>query len=203
MEDPTPTTTASYDRIAPDFAARSETLDSTFLAFRQRFANALSPGSLVADLGCGPGRDAAWLLEQGLLVVGVDRSYEMVRLAGARGVPAMLGDLRRPPLAPGSLSGLWSVAALLHVPAAQTELTLRAWSMALSPGGMLGLSTSAGDGEGWEQVPYGGELYRWFVHREPEVLLGLLSEAGFEVLEHRVSATHRTWLSVLAIKREV
>ncbi|MEV0234583.1 class I SAM-dependent methyltransferase [Nonomuraea sp. NPDC050786] len=203
MDDPISTTTASYDHIAAEFAARTEHVDSAYLAFRQRFADALPPGGRVADLGCGPGRDAAWLLEQGLQVVGVDRSYEMARLATARGVATALGDLRRPPLAPGSLAGLWSIAALLHVPAAGTEATLRAWSVTLRPGGVLGLSTSAGDGEGWERVQYGGELYRWFVHREPEALLGLLAETGFDVIEHHVRAEQRTWLGVLAIRREV
>ncbi|MEV4107478.1 class I SAM-dependent methyltransferase [Nonomuraea sp. NPDC049695] len=203
MNDPISTTTASYDRIAAEFAARTEQVDSAFLALRQRFVDALPPGGLVADLGCGPGRDAAWFLEQGLRVVGIDRSDEMARLATARGVSTALGDLRCPPLAPGSLTGLWSVAALLHVPAAETEATLRAWAVTLRPGGVLWLSTSAGDGEGWERVQYGGELYRWFVHREPDALLGLLAEAGFDVLEHHVTTKQRTWLSVLAIRREV
>jgi hypothetical protein len=118
-------------------------------------------------------------------------------------VPAVLGDLRRPPLAPGSLAGLWSSAALLHVPAAQTEPTLRAWSAALRPGGVLGMSTSAGDGEEWEHVSHGTEHSRWFVHRDPDTLLATLESAGFDLLEHDLSTTHRTWLSVLALRREV
>lgn len=203
MDDPVSRTTASYDRIAPVFAERTNDLDDRFVAFRRRFADAVPVGGAVADLGCGPGRDAGWLLERDLLVVGVDRSIEMTRLAAARGVPAVLGDLRRPPLAPGSLAGLWSVAALLHVPAEETEPTLRAWAALLGPGGVLGLSTSAGVGEGWEPVTYDAELPRWFVHRDPDTLLATLESAGFEVLEHGLSSTHRTWLSVLARRREV
>ncbi|MFI7697845.1 class I SAM-dependent methyltransferase [Nonomuraea sp. NPDC049480] len=203
MDDPVSRTTASYDRIAPVFAERTSDPDDGFLAFRRRFADAVPVGGAVADLGCGPGRDAAWLLERELLVTGVDRSIEMARLAATRGVPTVLGDLRRPPFAPGSLSGLWSVAALLHVPAAETEPTLRAWSTLLRPGGVLGLSTSAGDGEGWEPISYDAELTRWFVHRDPDTLLATLETAGFEVLEHGLSTTHRTWLSVLARRCKV
>jgi SAM-dependent methyltransferase len=201
MEDPTPRTTATYDRIAPVFAERSRTRSGGFLAFRQRFAEAVR--GPVADLGCGPGHDAAWFLEQGLPVVGVDRSTEMARLAAAQRVPAVLGDLRRPPLAPGSLAGLWCCAALLHVPADETEPTLRAWSAALRPGGVLGMSTSAGDRQEWEPIPYDTEVSRWFVHRDPDTLLATLESTGFEVLEHGLSTTHRTWLSVLARRREV
>jgi SAM-dependent methyltransferase len=200
MDDPVSHTTATYDRIARDFDARSTRSDG-FLAFRQRFAEAAR--GLVADLGCGPGHDAAWFQEQGLPIVGVDRSIEMTRLAAARGVPTVQGDLRRPPLAPDSLAGLWSSAALLHVPAEETEPTLRAWSAALRPGGVLGLSTSAGDGEGWEPVPYDTEVFRWFVHRHPDTLLAALESAGFEVLEQEMSTWNRTWLSVLARRREV
>ncbi|WP_171074149.1 class I SAM-dependent methyltransferase [Nonomuraea basaltis] len=203
MDDEIIRTTAGYDRLAPVYAERTENVSAWFLAFRRRFADALPAGGRVADLGCGPGRDAAWFREQGLTVVGIDRSAEMARLAAARGVPAALGDLRRPPLAPGSLAGLWSMAALLHVPAAQTEVTLRAWSAALRPGGVLGMSTSAGDGEAWEHVSHGAEVSRWFVHRDPDTLLAALESADFEVLEHNLLTTHRTWLSVLALRREV
>ncbi|TDE58134.1 class I SAM-dependent methyltransferase [Nonomuraea mesophila] len=203
MEDPTSTTTASYDHIAPDYAARTEHPDDALQTFRQRFADAVPAGSTVADLGCGPGRDAAWLRERGLRVVGVDRSAAMTRLAATRGVPAVLGDLRRPPLTPGSLTGLWSVAALLHVPAADTEATLHAWRTALRPGGVLGLSTSAGDTEGWEELPRVAGRHRWFAHRDPGTLLRLLGAEGFDTVEHGLHRAERTWLSVLAIRREV
>ncbi|MCK2221898.1 class I SAM-dependent methyltransferase [Actinomadura sp. ATCC 31491] len=201
-EDAVVRTTAAYDGIAPVFAERNERPGEPFLAFRGRFAAALPPGP-VADLGCGPGRDATWFRGRGLRALGVDRSAGMARVAADRGVPVVLGDLRRPPLAPGSLAGLWSVAALLHVPAADTGPTLRAWAAALRPGGVLGLSTSAGDGEGWEFQGHGTELVRYYVHRTPDALLAALDAAGFEVTEHGLSTGHRTWLSVLAVRREV
>ncbi|MEW9547373.1 trans-aconitate 2-methyltransferase [Nonomuraea sp. NPDC050783] len=201
-EDPVTRTTAGYDDVAPVFAEHTEHPAPEFVAFRGRFAAVLPPGR-VADLGCGPGRDAAWFRERGLSVVAIDRSAGMLRLAAARGVPAVLGDLRRPPLAPGSLAGLWSSAALLHVPAAETGPTLRAWAATLRPGGVLGLSTSAGDGESWEYHGYDTELTRYFVHRDPDTLLAELESAGFEVLEHERTVQRRTWLSVLAVRREV
>ncbi|GAA3170640.1 class I SAM-dependent methyltransferase [Nonomuraea salmonea] len=200
MDDPTARTTATYDRIAPEFAVRSENPDATFLAFRARFAAALPAGGRVADLGCGPGRDAAWFREQGFHTIGVDRSAAMAALAAARGVPVALGDLRHPPLVAGSLAGLWSAAALLHVPADETVPTLRAFHAALRPGGVLGLSTSAGDGADWEPVPHHEGLVRWFVHRDPQPLLAALTEIGFEVREHAVTSTHRTWLSIIAAR---
>ncbi|NRQ33345.1 methyltransferase domain-containing protein [Nonomuraea sp. NN258] len=200
MEDPTTTTMSTYDRIAPVFAARSAEPGAEFTAMRRRFAETLAAGARLADLGCGPGRDLVWFREQGFRPVGVDRSAEMVKLAVAAGATAVRGDQRRPPLAQGAFDALWSSAALLHVPDAETGDTLRRWWELLRPGGALKLSTSVGDGGVWEDVPYESGLRRWFVHRSPEALLSLLGAAGFEIREHGVTDGHRTWFSVLAVK---
>ncbi|WP_406674847.1 class I SAM-dependent methyltransferase [Nonomuraea sp. N2-4H] len=97
------------------------------------------------------------------------------------------------------MDGLWSAAALVHVPVAETVPTLRAWHAALRPGGLLGLSAATGDGEGWEPVAGDGHL-RWFAHREPQALLAALAEAGFEVREHAENAVSRSWCNVLAAR---
>ena len=104
----------------------------------------------------------------------------------------------------GSLSGLWSSAALLHVPREEVPATLWAWHALLAPGGLLGLSTSMGTDEGWERVPYagdgptGGPLHRWFVHHDQEALLALLRAAGFTIASATRRTSQRDWLMVLA-----
>lgn len=114
------------------------------------------------------------------------------------------GDLRNPPLRARSLGGVWSNASLLHIPRAEVPATLAAWRALLRPGGVLGLSTSLGEDEGWEAVPYAapkahpGELSRWFVHHQQDALLGLIVSAGFTVDRVAVRQTHRNWLMVLA-----
>ena len=45
----------------------------------------LRPGTLVADIGCGPGRHAHALARRGIGVVGVDISARFVALAAAAG----------------------------------------------------------------------------------------------------------------------
>jgi SAM-dependent methyltransferase len=195
VADPVDTTRLTYDRIARSYAERSGTPTPELRAFRGRFA-ALAHGP-VADLGCGPGRDLGELRAAGLPAIGVDLSPGMLALAKEHG-PVVRGDLRRPPLADGSLGGIWSSAALLHVPRAEVGATLDAWHRLLRPGGVLELSTSLGPDEGWEPVPYDPEVRRWFVHHEEAALLGLLQRSGFviEGVEHR--ETHRRWLMVLA-----
>jgi SAM-dependent methyltransferase len=64
----------------------------------------LVPGMRVLDVGCGPGRHAHALAARGAVVVGVDRSWDFVRLARERGAGRssfVRADARALPVAPG------------------------------------------------------------------------------------------------------
>ena len=198
-------TVATYDRIAQEYAERSDDDGSSleFLAWRTGLLG--SDGPLV-DLGCGPGRDLAAFAATGTLCLGVDLSVGMLAVAARRGLPVVRGDLREPPIQPGSVGTVYSCAALLHVPREQVPATLRAWRALLRPGGRLLLSTSLGGGEGWEDVPYapdrapagGQRLQRWFVHHELDELLDVITGAGFAIQSVDTRTTHRSWAMVSA-----
>lgn len=198
MTDLVDVTRQTYDRIAQQYDEKAGAPTPELLAFREGFASRVR--GPVADLGCGPGRDLARMRESGLDVLGIDLSAGMLALARTRG-PVVLGDLRRPPLRPGSLGGIWSSASLLHVPRQDVPAALGTWHTLLSPDGVLGLSTALGDAEGWEPVPYDLGVRRWFVHHEEDALVAMLREVGFEVLSAERRTTHRHWLMVLAGKR--
>jgi SAM-dependent methyltransferase len=76
----------AYEALAEPFAARVDTKPHN--AYYERPATlALLPdvrGKRVLDAGCGPGAYAEWLLEHGAVVVGLDVSAKMVRLAKQR-----------------------------------------------------------------------------------------------------------------------
>ena len=74
-------TIGSYDSVAEDFADRW--FDVRLEEPMSRFAGRLGPGARVLDVGCGPGRDAAWLAELGFDAGGVDLSFGMLQ-EGAR-----------------------------------------------------------------------------------------------------------------------
>jgi SAM-dependent methyltransferase len=204
-DDVVASTRDTYDRVAVDYDRRTREPDAAFAAFRTAFAAATASDEPVVDLGCGPGRDVAALRLEGVRAFGVDLSSGMLALAHGRGVPVVRGDLRRPPLRPGSVGAVWSSAALLHVPRAEVPATLRTWHGLLRPGGRLGLSTSLGGDEGWEVVPYagegpaGGELHRWFVHHDEAGLVAQLGEAGFTVVQAERRQSNRSWLMVQAV----
>jgi SAM-dependent methyltransferase len=81
-----PIAQAAFDQLAEDFAARAETKPHN--AYYDRPAvYALLPdvaGQRVLDAGCGPGIYAAWLVEHGAEVVGLDVSAKMRELAERR-----------------------------------------------------------------------------------------------------------------------
>jgi SAM-dependent methyltransferase len=133
--DPAAATRASYDRIAGDYAARTAEVSAQLAAWRSGFLDLLPAAALIADLGCGPGRDLAVFSRAGMAAVGLDLSEQMLRLAQAAGGRTTAGDLRRPPLKPAVFDGLWSNAALLHVPRPEVAGTLRAWRSLLRDGG--------------------------------------------------------------------
>jgi SAM-dependent methyltransferase len=67
----------------------------------------LVPGMRVLDVGCGPGRHVAALAAHGLDVVGVDISFDFLRLVS--GGPVARADARHLPIAPGSFDAAISL----------------------------------------------------------------------------------------------
>lgn len=203
MVDPTAHNRATYDRIALAYAENRSGQRAgsahPFAGLHRAFSAVLRPGQVVADLGCGPGGDAAQIAAQGLRVVGMDLSAGMLDVASGV-LPGRLAqaDLRALPLRPGSLDGIWCSAALLHVPLEDTEAALTGFGRSLRHGGHLALVTALGDRSGLEVVPYEPTERRWFVYRDAAVLAGQLEAAGFEVLMRETVTTDRTWLLVLA-----
>ncbi|WP_435016459.1 class I SAM-dependent methyltransferase [Tundrisphaera sp. TA3] len=98
---------------------------------------ALGPlaGRLILDLGCGKGRFAAHLRDQGANVVGVDLSAAM--LAEASGFPRARASARRLPFAAGTFDGIAAVEVLEHV--GDVGPVLAEIRRVLRPGGRLAI----------------------------------------------------------------
>lgn len=194
-------TILSYERIAATYAnnhvdAISEHVERT----RAQFAEGLRAGATVGDVGCGPGRDLRWFVDRGMTVVGVDASFEMLRLPMQRDSMRVRADLRRLPFAPDSFDGLWCASTLLHVPRSGARDVLVGFRRVVRKGGLLGLITPTGDAEGWELAPYDtrAQLYdeearRWFAYFQPAELTGLLSSAGFKVQHEKTVQRFKPW----------
>ena len=106
MPDPTQ---AAYDPIAADYAAlQTDAPPARVVPFAERLLARLPPGARLLDLGCGPGRDLAWLAAQGAAGVGCDLSAGMLAPARARGGRPLVQADMRVCRSPGARSGgIW------------------------------------------------------------------------------------------------
>ena len=134
-------TMQAYDEIAGEFAERTwrlplDEMRKDFLTALE--ANRPAASLRILDAGCGPGRDVAWFLKQGLRTIGGDRSAGMLSEARRRVPDASLVrmDLRAPPFRPQTFDGVWLCASLLHLPKGDWLPALRRYH-ALLDGGRL------------------------------------------------------------------
>jgi SAM-dependent methyltransferase len=180
-------TSATYDQIAADYAARSPgAAPETLATIRERFAALLAPGARVLDVGCGPGWEAARLRALGLCAYGLDRSHGMLAEARAWNVPLLLGDMRALPLPDGALDGLWICASFLHIPRRDGPAVLREFRRALRPGGALYIGVKEGDGERW--IEHSAGRQRFFVFYQTDELEALLTANGFSIVDGWLTA---------------
>ncbi|VBA32705.1 SAM-dependent methyltransferase [Mycobacterium attenuatum] len=80
-------------------------------AFDEAFDEAVAQlcSGPTIELGCGPARLVARLVQRGIPALGIDRSVAAIRLAGQGGAPAILGDVFEP--LPGM--GCWQTVLLV------------------------------------------------------------------------------------------
>lgn len=154
---------AGYNRIGPRYRDWSA-VGEVRLQWVDRLLSELSPGSVVVDLGCGPGEPATRLLAGRHRVLGVDASEAQLTLARSAAPTAFLvqADLTRFAIRPASVDAVASFYALGHVPSQLHAPLLSSVASWLRPGGLLLTSApvDAGDvtEDSWLGVPmfFGG-----------------------------------------------
>jgi SAM-dependent methyltransferase len=179
----------SYDRLAARYA---QWADRVTPPLRQRYAEVLSArlsaGARVLELGCGPGVPVARMLSRRFAVVGVDLSWEMVRLARRNAPRAAFvrADMAAVAFRPAAFDGVVAFYSLIHVPRVHHAGLLARVHRWLRPGGVLVASL------GWHDLPVGtdpdwlgGGPMHWSFF-DAQTNLRLLREAGLGVQEAKV-----------------
>jgi ubiquinone/menaquinone biosynthesis C-methylase UbiE len=197
MDDRVSKTHDTYDAIAAQFLQNARDR-SVMHGWLDRFASSLPAGTLVLDLGAGPGVDSAELRKRGFEAISVDLSLGMLRSGvGEFPGPRVQSDLRCLPFPSHSVWGVWASASLLHLSKAEASLALREIRRVLRSSGILYLSVKQGAGTEWESERYGRP--RWFQYWSGPELDAALRAAGFCVDAAQVDETTRaTWLIRLA-----
>ena len=67
-------TEEAYDLIAQQYAVRHQEMPERLIELGKRFLGSLAKGSRILDVGCGAGRDMAWMEVQGFRTTGIDLS---------------------------------------------------------------------------------------------------------------------------------
>ncbi|MFC5474513.1 class I SAM-dependent methyltransferase [Paraherbaspirillum soli] len=106
----------------------------------------------TADIGCGSGRDVAWLATRGFDVIGYDPSEGLLAEARRRYPLLQFASAALPELAnisDGSFANVLCETVIMHLPRADLGLALQSLLRILAPGGTLYLSwrVTAGSGE--------------------------------------------------------
>ena len=178
----------SYDSAASAYAdhlfteLEQKPLDRHLL---NRFAEAARGNGRVADLGCGPGQIAKYLREQGVSVVGVDLSAEMIKVAGklSPGIDFRVGDMRRLDFEDASLAGVVAFYSIVHFEPAELDAVFREMRRVLRQDGLALISFHVGDHAVHLDDLYGAPVSLDFQFHVPDAVIAALSGAHFRVME--------------------
>lgn len=197
MQTPTDLTLAAYQEAADLYCAASPVVPALVAEVLDDLVRRLPPGARVLEVGSGPGHEAQYLEERGLVVERTDATPAFVEQLRRQGHWARLLDLRTDDL-DGPYDAVLANAVLLHLDRVDAERALAACLAATRPGGFLALSVKEGDGEAWSDAKLGRP--RWFVYWRAEALGEVLRRVGWQVLELRqVQGRREPWLHALGV----
>jgi len=190
-------TLEAYDRDAAAYAEDWETqpaaADMHALILRY-----FKPGP-TADVGCGSGRDAAWLTDHGFPATGYDASEGLLAEARKRHpsvgfqhgtLPALAG------VAPHSFDNVLCETVIMHLPAEDIAPSVQRLIEILKPGGTLYLSWRVT--EDADRRDEAGRLYGAF---DPGLVLDALTGADILLDEQSVSASSAKVVRRLVARR--
>jgi len=123
----------------------SDMSDSDWLT---RFARTMPRGSLIADVGCGPGQFARFFRRMGFRVVSIDLSEKMLEVGKQldSDLVPVAGDIRFLPLKSASIDGLLAAYTLEHVYRVEVDIVLAGIRRVLTSAGSVGFMVKCGEG---------------------------------------------------------
>jgi SAM-dependent methyltransferase len=171
-----------YRQHSQDYFDRTVMADST--AILNPVLERVPPPARVLDLGCGSGRDLAWLKKQGYTAFGIEAAPELARLARQySGCPVLAADFTTYPIDRFQADLVIAVGSLVHTAPRQMKGCLQRLKKGIDgcrgsrqAGGHLYLSFKSG-----ESSPYamdGRVFYQW----RDEELGAIFSEIGLHIV---------------------
>ena len=149
-----------------------------------RFA-ALTAGTRVCDLGCGPGQVAAYLRGRGADVFGADLSEGMLAQARRRhpSIEFRREDMLALTLPTDWLGGIAAFYAIVNLTRDQAEAAFRECRRVLAPGGHLLLAFHVGDETVHVDELLGRPTSLDFTFFQPDDVVARLEVVGLDVCD--------------------
>lgn len=195
-----------YEKKAGILARRYESANVDKL--QQQLLASLKNCNPILELGCGSGRDAAFLMKQREIadLTITDGSEEMLAQT-AKLHPELIPYLKKLELPDGlkkdkaNFEGIYSIAALMHMTTANIKETLNQIAQSLTPNGILFISVSTKRGE---QPP---DDLRTFTMKSSEWWTDQVEETGLNVTAATesidgLSRAEARWVNITAVKPE-
>lgn len=184
-------TQTSYDIVAADYAEQykdemdKKPFDRDCLHRLVHEVGGLGP---ICDLGCGPGQIARYLHRQGVDVLGVDLSPQMIVEAQCLNpeIPFHQGNMLALPDADESWGGIAAFYCIIHIPRQQVVDALCEMKRVLRPGGVLLIAFHVGEEDLHIDEYYEKPVNLDFAFYKPDEMEVWLKEAGFELEESLV-----------------
>lgn len=175
-------TLRAYEKSASELASRYETADMADL--HEILIRHLPSASSILEVGCGSGREAAFLLKRGFEVTAADASPLMLKEAANRH-PELAPRLQvsTVPFDSGcsllrlKFSAVLAIALAMHLTDDELKETINQFRGILNPGGIVILSASTGREEIAEKRDPDGRLY---IERPPSDIEKLFTSGGFK-----------------------
>ena len=196
-------TEAAYERSVTECVSRWERRRHKRPPLLIAWLAHMSKSSVLLDLGCGSGRDAADLKRRGYRVVGIDRTAALLAYARRRASALSLirADIRHLPVGPGTIDGIWAAASLMHLPKSAARQVLVAWHRLVRPDGLLAATVT----HGVESiVRTGWAPGRYFARWTKEEFARDVERAGWRIVTLEVVINRERkgrWLNLMATKQ--
>jgi len=160
-----------YENFSNDYAARAASREETQSLY-DTVLPLLKPGAKILDLGCGPGIDSLFFLDQGFDVTSVDGSESMCDIAKQNGVKNIRKESFLDLHDKEKFDLVWANKAMLHVKISDLPRMFTLVHNALKSGGLFFLSFKYGNSEGLANDG------RWFSDFDEEKFHALLKISG-------------------------
>lgn len=176
-------TKESYEATAKEFM--HNVADLAPMESIQKFINFLPAEAKIIDIGCGSGRDAKIFTENGLSVLGIDFSQNLINIAknNAPSAEFQIMDIETMTFTPSLFDGAWAGCALSHISKKILPSVLQNIHSLLKANGYFYLTVKKGVGEGLEEDLRYGNFEKFWSFFEEDELANYVRSANFKIVD--------------------